>query len=64
MPESETKKNLLKKTIIVEKNMTRTETKYIKANEDKLTLSHLLTKVNAELEESLNNENTFIASVV
>ncbi len=63
LPESETKKNLLKKIIIVEKNMTRTETKYIKANEDKLTLSHLLTKVNAELEESLNNEKRFIASV-
>ncbi len=63
IPESETKKNLLKKIIILDKNISRTEAKYLKANEDKLTLSHLLTKVNAELEESLDNEKRFIASV-
>jgi len=37
--------------------------KYIKANQDKLTLSHLLSKVNDELEDSLINEKRFIASV-
>ncbi len=39
------------------------EKKYIKATKDKLKLAHLLTQVNRELEESLNNEKRFIASV-
>ncbi len=37
--------------------------KYKITNENKLTISHLLTKVNAELEASLSNEKRFIASV-
>ena len=37
--------------------------KYKITNENKLTISHLLTEVNAELEASLSNEKRFIASV-
>jgi len=37
--------------------------RYEKATKDKLKLAHLLTQVNKELEESLNNEKRFIASV-
>jgi CheY-like chemotaxis protein/nitrogen-specific signal transduction histidine kinase len=37
--------------------------RYEKATRDKLKLAHLLTQVNKELEESLNNEKRFIASV-
>ena len=39
------------------------EQRYKKATRDKLKLAHLLTQVNRELEESLNNEKRFIASV-
>ena len=63
LPESNGQKVLLKKLNHVDKEMKRTEARYFKANEDKLTLSHLLTKVNKELEESLSNEKRFIASV-
>ncbi len=37
--------------------------KYEKTNKDKLTISHLLSKVSDELEQSLNNEKRFVASV-
>ena len=37
--------------------------KYEKTNKDKLTISHLLSKVSEELEQSLNNEKRFVASV-
>ncbi len=63
LPESDSKKMLGRKIKILEKDITRTEAKYLKANEDKLTISHLLAKVNRELEESLDNEKRFIASV-
>ena len=63
IPESDNKDTIIKKLSIVEKEFTRLEAKYLKANEDKLTLSRLLTKVNSELEESLSNEKRFIASV-
>ena len=63
LPESNSKKVLTKKFNILEKDINRTQAKYLKANEDKLTLSHLLAKVNRELEESLDNEKRFIASV-
>ncbi len=39
------------------------EKRYVKATKDKLKLAHLLTQINKELEESLNNEKRFIASV-
>jgi CheY-like chemotaxis protein/nitrogen-specific signal transduction histidine kinase len=63
LPESNSKIILNKKLDILDKQMKKIEAKYLKSNEDKLTLSHLLTKVNKELEESLNNEKRFIASV-
>jgi signal transduction histidine kinase/CheY-like chemotaxis protein/HPt (histidine-containing phosphotransfer) domain-containing protein len=63
LPESNSKKVLTKKLNILEKDINRTQAKYLKANEDKLTISHLLAKVNRELEESLDNEKRFIASV-
>jgi len=37
--------------------------KYKEANDNRLTVAHLLTEVNAELEDSLSNEKRFIASV-
>ena len=37
--------------------------KYKVTNDNKLTIAHLLTEVNAELEDSLSNEKRFIASV-
>ncbi len=63
LPKSDAKEELINKFTILEKKTKKTEAKYIKVNEDKLTLSHLLTEVNAELEESLANEKRFIASV-
>ncbi len=39
------------------------EKKYKKANNDKLIVSHLLSKVNEELEHALQNEKRFVASV-
>ena len=63
LPESDNKKMLGRKIKILDKDIVRTKAKYLKANEDKLTISHLLAKVNRELEESLDNEKRFIASV-
>jgi nitrogen-specific signal transduction histidine kinase/CheY-like chemotaxis protein len=63
LPESNEKEVLSKEFNLFEKKTKKIETKYIKVTEDKLTLSHLLTEVNAELEESLANEKRFIASV-
>ncbi len=37
--------------------------RYKVTNDNKLTIAHLLTEVNAELEDSLSNEKRFIASV-
>jgi uncharacterized protein (DUF927 family) len=51
MEESSQKKLLNKRLNILEKDITRTQTKYLKANEDKLTLSHLLAKVNRDFKE-------------
>ncbi len=63
LPKSDAKEELQNKIAILEKKVKKTEVKYIKVNEDKLTLSHLLTEVNGQLEESLANEKRFIASV-
>lgn len=63
LPESKDKEVLSTEFSLFEKKTKKIEAKYIKVNEDKLTLSHLLTEVNAELEESLTNEKRFIASV-
>lgn len=63
LPESQGKALLSKKFDLLERDIKKTEAKYLKANTDKLTLSHLLVKVNKELEDSLDNEKRFIASV-
>lgn len=63
LPESDIKEDLRNQFTILAKKSKKIEEKYIRVNEDKLTLSHLLTEVNAELEESLANEKRFIASV-
>jgi len=47
----------------LEKKLDKVEKKYFKSIESRLALSHLLTKVNRELEESLQNEKRFIASI-
>ena len=47
----------------LKKEFSKVNKKYQKASEDRLTVSHLLTEVNEELEESLSNEKRFIASV-
>lgn len=59
----ENQDRLIRKLATLERDVSKLEARYIKANEDKLTLSRLLTKVNRELEESLSNEKRFIASV-
>jgi|GEM_PF-711229 len=56
---SELEKNILN----LKKDNEKVQKKYEKANRDKLTLSHLLSKVSEELEQSLNNEKRFVASV-
>jgi CheY-like chemotaxis protein/nitrogen-specific signal transduction histidine kinase/HPt (histidine-containing phosphotransfer) domain-containing protein len=43
--------------------ITKLQKNYQKSTDDKLAVTHLLSKVNRELEESLNNEKKFIASV-
>ena len=63
LPESDEKKRLKERLERLERDAKKTEELYIKTNEDKLTLSQLLNKVNKELEESLANEKRFIASV-
>lgn len=47
----------------LKKEFTKINKKYQKASEDRLTVSHLLSEVNEELEDSLSNEKRFIASV-
>ncbi len=63
LPESDDKKRLKERLERLERDAKKTEELYVKTNEDKLTLSQLLNKVNKELEESLANEKRFIASV-
>jgi CheY-like chemotaxis protein/nitrogen-specific signal transduction histidine kinase/HPt (histidine-containing phosphotransfer) domain-containing protein len=48
---------------MLQKKLDKMEEKYFKSTESRLALSHLLTKVNRELEESLQNEKRFIASI-
>jgi len=63
MPDSSGKEILGKNINIIEKQLKKANDKYKKENEAKLTLSHLLTRVNSELQLSLENEKRFIASV-
>ena len=63
LPESDIKEKLLNEFALLDRKFKKLETRYIKVNEDKLTLSHLLTEVNADLKKSLANEKRFVASI-
>ncbi len=63
LPTFKNKDVILRELTHIQEDNDKTYQKYVKANEDKLTLSHLLSKVNDELEDSLVNEKRFIASV-
>jgi len=62
-PDFKDKDITIKRVKRLQEELVKVEKKYKKANEDKLTVSHLLSQVNEELEESLSNEKRFIASV-
>jgi len=62
-PDFKDKDITIKRVERLQAELAKVEKKYKKANEDKLTVSHLLSQVNDELEESLSNEKRFIASV-
>jgi len=63
IPNFNKKESLLEKVNYLKKDFYKLNAKYKKANRDRLSAAHLLTKVNEELEESLTNEKRFIASV-
>jgi len=63
LPDYKYKDELIKSIIKLQKTAADTTKKYEKTNEDKLAVTHLLSKVNQELEQSLSNEKRFIASV-
>ncbi|NEW60278.1 response regulator, partial [Sulfurovum sp. bin170] len=63
IPNFDKKDSLLQKIDYLQKETQKLEKRYKKANRDRLSAAHLLTKVNEELEESLSNEKRFIASV-
>ncbi len=63
VPDFKNKQITIKRVELLHKELNKLNRKYKKANEDRLTVSHLLTQVNEELEESLSNEKRFIASV-
>ncbi len=56
-------RELQKQNSELQKEKLDLEKKYERTNRDKLTMSHLLSKVSDELEQSLNNEKRFVASV-
>jgi len=62
-PDFKDKDMTIKRVERLQEELAKVEKKYKKANEDRLTVSHLLSQVNEELEESLSNEKRFIASV-
>ncbi|CAA6820710.1 MAG: Sensory box sensor histidine kinase/response regulator [uncultured Sulfurovum sp.] len=63
IPDFKDKEITLQRVERLKKEFNKINKKYQKANEDRLTVSHLLSEVNEELEESLSNEKRFIASV-
>ncbi len=63
IPDFDKKDSLLQKIDYLQKDTDKLKKRYQKANRDRLSAAHLLTKVNEELEESLSNEKRFIASV-
>ncbi len=62
-PSFDNKEATIKRVERLQEEVTKLNKKYNKANADRLTVSHLLSEVNEELEESLSNEKRFIASV-
>ena len=52
-----------KKTKQLKQELKELELKYRQSNEDRLTLANVLSTINEELQESLDNEKRFIASV-
>lgn len=62
-PNFKDKDMTIKRVERLQEELNKVEKKYKKANEDRLTVSHILSQVNEELEESLSNEKRFIASV-
>ena len=54
---------LLKKNKRLKEELAQLEVKYRQSNEDKLTFANVLSTINEELQESLDNEKRFIASV-
>jgi len=63
IPNFDKKDSLLQKIDYLQNETNKLQKRYKKANRDRLSAAHLLTKVNEELEESLSNEKRFIASV-
>ncbi len=63
IPDFKEKEITIKRVEHLQNEFTKLQKKYRKANDDRLTVSHLLSEVNDELEESLSNEKRFIASV-
>ena len=63
IPDFKDKAITLQRVSMVKEQCVKLNRKYQKANSDRLTVTHLLTEVNEELEESLSNEKRFIASV-
>ena len=62
-PNFENKDATIKKVEHLRKEFSKLNRKYKKANGDRLTVAHLLSEINEELEDSLSNEKRFIASV-
>ena len=62
-PDFKDKEITLQRVRSFENKFHKLNNKYKVANDNKLTIAHLLTEVNAELEDSLSNEKRFIASV-
>ena len=63
VPNFADKEITLQRINLLKKEFTKVNKKYQKASLDRLTISHLLSEINDELEDSLSNEKRFIASV-
>jgi len=63
IPDFDEKEITVRRIEHLQKEYFKLQKRYKKANEDRLTVSHLLSEINEELEESLSNEKRFIASV-
>ncbi|SFV55065.1 Sensory box sensor histidine kinase/response regulator [hydrothermal vent metagenome] len=62
-PDFKDKEITLQRVRSFENKFHKLNRRYQEANDNRLTVAHLLTEVNAELEDSLSNEKRFIASV-